>query len=245
MDWKKYLIEHKDQQFTVYFVSVWIVDEDLPFGVEIGETDNYGYLDEDGKLCEKINKALITTDPEKAVRKMNLMAHLIQNHLQFNVAVTYTVEAWNTADISKKSAKRLEKMPFRDFVLGEQIDDEVATRTIGYNFRDLTGSVLVRWKWVNYIQGTREYLGLEVVSDKDDIHDESLLVVSPDERYENRTLVLKHDDRYLGYANGNINELVEEELMDESYRWVNPEDISLYFMQNEGVMIFDDLSSSL
>lgn len=32
----------------VYFISVWIIGEDLPLGVEIGETDNYGYLDEDG-----------------------------------------------------------------------------------------------------------------------------------------------------------------------------------------------------
>lgn len=205
--------------------------------------DNSGYLDESGAFCEKLSDAFWTLDENEAITKMNLISHLIETHLNFNTSVTYTVVSWQSKNISNKSDEEIARMiDIRLYLTDDYYDDDVASRSIQSRFKDITGSIVVEWEWEDVLLGLRRFIGFQSVGPETKLNTDELLVVTDCELVSQYSMILDHDDRYLGYANGNINAMVLEKMMADKWKWVNPEAFKKLLFGTDN-MILDDVTA--
>lgn len=108
------------------------------------------------------------------------------------------------------------------------VDSVDNNETIEYQFKDLSGAVVVRWSWVTYIGYARKFDEVYHVSEFDANHDESLLVAKDGVGRPQFSLIFTAEEVEELKNNGTYESRLREKLSADHWMWTNPEYIFAY-----------------
>lgn len=146
-----------DNDYWVILASVGEVDD-----VEYNEIGTFYGISESGKpmfeeICDVSGRTEVRYSSLAAAEaECKKIASLLQLELEFNEEVF------------------IMPMHYEDEELVKEADGQDVQ--ISYHFKDLTGSIVVWWRWVTHVGYCRDFLELKELTGYEDCHDESLLV---------------------------------------------------------------------
>lgn len=117
-----------------------------------------------------------------------------------------------------------------EWVDGSWEQDEVENDiVIDYQFKDLTGAVVVVWSWETHVGYARKFIELRTVSEFNSCHDESLLVPVDYTNRPQASLLFTADEAENLIEDDTYDEELEKRLFDKSWKWTNPDFIRWTF----------------
>lgn len=198
-NWEEYF-----QYYTV-IAAIGEVDD-----VEYNDMGGYCYMKKDGvplfSRFDRIGKQFIQryNTEEEAKKQLAKIQKYYQEHIDFNEEVYICTIRHYMED-------------------GELYEDDGENEVqVSYQFKDITGAVVVRWSWETHIGYAQKFYEFFQVSKFDACHDESLLV---EENYVGRpqfSLIFSAEEAKELEKNGIYYERLKEELFSKRWKWTNP-----------------------